>query len=245
MTAPQKILIVHAHPEPQSFTHALCEKAVHTLESMGCEVKLSDLYAMQWNPIASKSDFLNPQNSSYMVYALEQRNAYKNHTLAKDISTELEKLMWCDLLILSFPIFWFSMPAMLKGWIDRVMISGICYGGKRFYDKGGLRGKRVLLALTLGGQEHMFGDDRVHCRLEEMLTPIMRGTLAYVGMDVLNPFVGWHVPYISQEARQKILDSYEMRLKNLHQEKPLIYPKLSDFDENLYPVQHKLKAAAV
>ncbi len=229
-------LIVHAHPEPQSFCTAMKDLAVATLEGAGHAVQVSDLYAMNWNPVASKNDFLQPENPSYMVYALEQRNACKTQTLAADIQSELDKLLWCDMLILSFPIFWFSMPAMLKGWIDRVMVSGICYGGKRFYDKGGLAGKRVLIAVTIGGQEHMFGEGRVHCKLEEMLTPIMRGTLGYVGMDVLKPFVGWHIPYISQEAREKILVEYEARLRGLHEETPVVYPKLSDFDTNLYPV---------
>jgi len=231
-----KVLIVHAHPEPQSFTAALRDQAVATLEGQGHEVKVSDLYAMQWNPVASAADFSSRENPDYLVYALEQRLGVKKQSIAADIQGELDTLLWADLLILNFPIFWFSAPAMLKGWIDRVLVSGVCYGGKRFYDQGGLAGKRALVTVTLGGREHMFGEGAVHGPLEDMLRPILRGTLAYVGYDVLAPFVAWHVPYISTDARQDFLVGYDQRLQGLADEQPLVFPKLAQFDEALYPL---------
>ncbi|MGB5825458.1 MAG: NAD(P)H-dependent oxidoreductase, partial [Pseudomonas mandelii] len=110
-----KVLIVHAHPEPKSFTAALRDQAVSTLEAQGHEVRVSDLYAMNWNPVASADDFSSRENPEYLVYALEQRLGVKRQSLAPDIQQELDKLLWADLLILNFPIFWFSAPAMLKG----------------------------------------------------------------------------------------------------------------------------------
>ncbi|WP_448651999.1 NAD(P)H-dependent oxidoreductase [Pseudomonas fluorescens] len=231
-----KVLIVHAHPEPQSFTGALRDQAVTTLQAQGHEVQVSDLYAMQWNPVASAADFSTRENPEYLVYALEQRLGVKKQSIAADIQAELDKLLWADLLILNFPIFWFSAPAMLKGWIDRVLVSGVCYGGKRFYDQGGLAGKRALVTVTLGGREHMFGEGAIHGPLEDMLRPILRGTLAYVGYEVLAPFVAWHVPYISDEARRDFLLGYARRLQGLVEEQPLVFPKLEQFDEALYPL---------
>ena len=231
-----KVLIVHAHPEPNSFTAALRDQAVSTLEAQGHEVQVSDLYAMDWNPVASRNDFSSRENPEYLVYALEQRLGVKSQSLAADIQAELDKLLWADLLILNFPIFWFSAPAMLKGWIDRVLVSGICYGGKRFYDQGGLSGKQALVTVTLGGREHMFGEGAIHGPLQDMLRPILRGTLAYVGFDVLEPFVAWHVPYISDEARQAFLVDYGQRLQRLEDEQPLEFPRLAQFDEQLYPL---------
>lgn len=239
-----KVLIVHAHPEPQSFTAALRDQAVATLEAQGHEVQVSDLYKMNWNPVASADDFSSRENPEYLVYALEQRLGVKSQSLAADIQAELDKLLWADLLILNFPIFWFSAPAMLKGWIDRVLVSGICYGGKRFYDQGGLSGKKALVTVTLGGREHMFGEGAIHGPLEDMLRPILRGTLAYVGFDVLEPFVAWHVPYISDEARQQFLVDYTQRLQNVSDEQPLVFPKLSQFDEQLYPLRKPAAAEA-
>lgn len=231
-----KVLIVHAHPEPQSFTAALRDQATATLQAQGHEVQVSDLYAMNWNPVASASDFTSRENPDYLVYALEQRLGVKSQSIAADIQQELDKLLWADLLILNFPIFWFSAPAMLKGWIDRVLVSGVCYGGKRFYDQGGLAGKKALVTVTLGGREHMFGEGAIHGPLEDMLRPILRGTLAYVGFEVLEPFVAWHVPYISAEARQTFLHSYQQRLEGLADDQPLVFPKLEQFDEALYPL---------
>ncbi|MBK5436950.1 NAD(P)H-dependent oxidoreductase [Pseudomonas sp. TH32] len=231
-----KVLIVHAHPEPQSFTAALRDQATSTLQAQGHEVQVSDLYAMNWNPVASASDFTSRENPEYLVYALEQRLGVKSQSIAADIQQELDKLLWADLLILNFPIFWFSAPAMLKGWIDRVLVSGVCYGGKRFYDQGGLAGKKALVTVTLGGREHMFGEGAIHGPLEDMLRPILRGTLAYVGFEVLEPFVAWHVPYISAEARQEFLHSYQRRLEGLADDQPLVFPKLEQFDEALYPL---------
>lgn len=231
-----KVLIVHAHPEPQSFTGALRDQAVSTLRAQGHEVQVSDLYAMEWNPVASASDFTSRENPDYLVYALEQRLGVKSQSIAADIRGELDKLLWADLLILNFPIFWFSAPAMLKGWIDRVLVSGVCYGGKRFYDQGGLSGKKALVTVTLGGREHMFGEGAIHGPLADMLRPILRGTLAYVGFEVLEPFVAWHVPYISAEARADFLRGYRQRLEGLADDQPLVFPKLAQFDEALYPL---------
>ncbi len=230
------VLIVHAHPEPQSFTSALRDLAVETLQGQGHQVQVSDLYAMNWNPVASAADFSGRANPDYLVYALEQREGVKAGSLAPDIQAELDKLLWADLLILNFPLYWFSVPAMLKGWIDRVLVSGVCYGGKRFYDQGGLAGKKALVTLTLGGREHMFGEGAIHGPLEDMLRPLLRGTLAYVGLDVMPPFVAWHVPYISNEARQDFLRDYQARLQNLEQEASLQFPRLDQFDERLYPL---------
>lgn len=229
------VLIVHAHPEPQSFTTAMKDLAVQELTNAGHQVEVSDLYAMNFNPVASAADFGSRKNPDYLVYALEQRINYENQTIAPDIAAEIEKLVAADLVIFSFPLYWFSVPAILKGWIDRVLVSGLTYGGKRFYDQGGLKGKKALLSFTLGGREHMFGPDAIHGEIETMLRPVLRGTLYYVGMDVLPPFIGYHVPYISPEARQQILEDYKQYLQNLDQLQPLEFPTLDQFDDKLYP----------
>jgi NAD(P)H dehydrogenase (quinone) len=229
------VLIVHAHPEPQSFTTAMKDLAVQELGNAGHQVAVSDLYAMNFNPVASAADFGSRKNPDYLVYALEQRINYENQTIAPDIAAEIEKLVAADLVIFSFPLYWFSVPAILKGWIDRVLVSGLTYGGKRFYNQGGLKGKKAILSFTLGGREHMFGPDAIHGEIETMLRPLLRGTLYYVGMDVLPPFIGYHVPYISPEARQQVLENYKQYLQNLDQLQPLEFPTLDQFDDKLFP----------
>jgi NAD(P)H dehydrogenase (quinone) len=116
-------------------------------------------------------------------------------------------------------------------------VSGVTYGGKRFYNQGGLKGKKALLSFTLGGRDHMFGEGAIHGSIEDMLRPVLRGSLYYVGMDVLPPFIGYHVPYISQEAREQILQDYTQYLAKLDELQPLVFPTLDQFDDKLYPKQ--------
>lgn len=234
-----KAFVVSASPEPQSFTASMARTSCEILRSEGHEVKHSDLYAMNWNPVASAADFLERQNPDYLTYALEQRHGVKNGTIARDIQCELEKLVACDLLVLNFPIYWFAMPAILKGWVDRVLLSGLCYGGKRFYDQGGLVGKRALVAPTIGGQPHMFGPDAIHGPIETMLAPLLRGTLAYTGFEVVEPFIGWHVPYISQQDREAMMEDYEQYLRAIDQQPVLKYPSMSEFHPSLHPIEIK------
>lgn len=232
-----KFLIVHAHPEPASFSTALKVTAIEELAHQGHEVQTSDLYAMHFNPVASAADFLQRVNPEYCNYALEQRHASKQNTFATDIQQEIDKLIWCDVLILNFPIYWCSAPAILKGWIDRVFVSGVVYGGKRFYDRGGLGGKQALVSVTLGGQEHMFSKDGIHGPLNDMLKHLLQGTLGYAGFQVHEPFVGWHVPYITNLERRTILESWRSRLQGLQSNRYLPMPTLNEFDAQLNPIR--------
>ena len=227
------VLIIHAHHEPASFCSAMAETAANTLSQQGHQITISDLYAMSWNPVASADDFTSRDNPNYLTYALEQRKGWASQTLAPDIMAEVEKLLAADLLILNFPLYWFSVPAILKGWFDRVLISGVTYGGKRLFDHGPLKGKKALLTCTLGGRDDMFDHDGIHGDIEILLKPILQGTLGYVGMDVLAPFYGFHVPYISNNERADILASYTKRLIGITDELPLNMPSLNDYDDKL------------
>lgn len=230
------VLIVHAHNEPRSFNSALKDCAVEQLRAAGHAVQVSDLHAMNWNPVASAADFGSRANPDYLVYALEQRHNFEAGTLAPDIAAEIAKVQWCDLLILNFPLYWFSMPAILKGWLDRVMISGVFYGGRRIYDRGGMRGKRALVTLTLGGREHMFGAEGIHGEIHTLLRPLLQGSLGYCGFEVLPPFIGYHVPYVDDAARARILADYRQHLAALDNLEPLRFPSLADYDERLLPL---------
>lgn len=227
------VLIVHAHPEPQSFTHALAKQAETLLSTQGHTVVFSDLYAMQWNPVASSSDFMGSANPEYFNYALEQRQAQEHNQLAPDIERELDKLMAADWVIFSFPLYWFSVPAILKGWFDRVLVSGKVYGGRRFYDQGGLAGKRAKVIMTCGARDYMVSAGGIHGDIHDILRPVLQGTLAYTGMSVLPPFVAHHVPYVSPEVRAQMLDALATDLASFATQTPLEMPKLEQFDRNM------------
>ncbi|NWL23779.1 NAD(P)H-dependent oxidoreductase [Pseudomonas umsongensis] len=227
------VLIVHAHPEQKSFTSALYATAVEHFKQAGHQVETSDLYAMSFNPVASSKDFEERANSDYLVYALEQRNAFKNEKLTADISVEVDKVTRCDLLILTFPVYWFSMPAILKGWVDRVFVSGHFYGGRRIFNQGGMSGKRALVCATLGGREAMFGNRGVHDDIETLLMPLLKGSLGYVGFDVLKPYLGFHIPYLDANARAGVMEKWKQDLELLAEREILPMPNLSNYNDQL------------
>ena len=210
---------------------AMRDVVENSLRSQSWHVTVSDLYAQGFNPVASSEDFGTRQDLDYLTYSLEQRHGHKNGTLANDISREIALLKEADLLVLVFPVFWYSVPAILKGWIDRVFISGEFYGGKRIYGKGGMAGKRALAVAALGGRSDMFGPGAIHGDLNGMLRHLLQGTLGYVGYHVLEPFYAYHVPYISTAEREQVLVTLQAELAHIDDRATLPMPSLLEFDE--------------
>lgn len=234
---PQKqALVVHAHPERESFVAAMRDAAIAELRKQQFHVTVSDLYAQGFDPVAKAEDFSNRRNPDYLVYALEQRHAYTNISLADDIACELKKVLAADTIVFTFPIFWFSAPAILKGWFDRVLLSGPVYGGRRFYDRGGLAGKRAILGISLGGREHMFGPNSVHGDLQHLLSHILRGTLGYSGLQVTEPFFAFHIPYLDEQDRNAVLSRWRQHLAKLEDLPALPMPSLDEFDDQMAPL---------
>jgi NAD(P)H dehydrogenase (quinone) len=232
-----KVHLVHAHFEERSFTAAMRDTAVAAFRARGDSVTVSDLYGMGFNPVASAADFAAPANPGHIVYALEQRHAFRTGTLAPDIAGELALVLDADLLAFTFPVFWFSVPAILKGWFDRVLLSGVAYGGRRIYGAGGLAGRRAFVALSLGGREHMFGPGSLHGELATgMLRHFFQGSLGYVGLAVHEPFVAWHTPYVTDDERRATLDRLAAAVAGVDDRPTLRMPDLGAFDATFAPV---------
>jgi NAD(P)H dehydrogenase (quinone) len=81
----------------------------------------------------------------------------------------------------------------------------------------------------------MFGEDKIHGDMETMLRPLLRGTMAYIGLSVLPPFIGWHAPYIGDIERHLMLEKYRNYLTHLNDLEPLKFPSLNDFNEQMMP----------
>ncbi len=225
-----KVLIVFAHPEPKSFGRALLDRSVKTLESCGHEVVVSDLYAMGFNPVATGQDFTERRFPDALQYDREQKQASQRHTFKEDIQAEIDKVLACDLLILQFPLWWFSVPAIMKGWIDRVFANGTAYGagGMRF-DNGGLKGRKAMLSFTTGCFPGMMEPDGLLGQRDVILWHLQYGTFGYSGLQVLEPFVGWSIQYSDDGRRHEYLELYEARLRGIEQEVPMPTHVLSDF----------------
>ena len=227
-----KVLIVHAHPNPQSFNGALTTTAVQALTSQGHQVQVSDLYALGWNAILGSGEFPNPDNCDYFDPAKEQEHAYKTGTVCLDVAREQAKVMDADLLILQFPVWWFSMPAILKGWVDRVLSRGFAYASGHKYDTGLLKGKRAMLSLTTGTASTLYAPSGIDGDLHHILWPIHNGILAYTGFTVLAPFTAWMPSQVSLEERERYLQAYAQRLTELEDIEPLFFHPRQDYDEN-------------
>lgn len=227
-----KVLIIYAHPEAKSFNGALFRRAQEQLLASGHEVKISDLYAMRFDPVASEADFARRRFPDVLQYDREQKFSHEHQSFRADIAAEIDKLLWCDTLILQFPLWWFSVPAILKGWIDRVFVNGAVYGKGRRYDTGGLKGRRAMIVTSTAAYQDMCADDGLVGALDVVLWPIQNGTLAYAGFDVLPPFVSWSAVYVDAATRQRYLDDYAARLRTLETTPPLFFNRLEDFGAN-------------
>jgi NAD(P)H dehydrogenase (quinone) len=226
------VFIVYAHQEPKSFNAAMKDLAVSVLTQAGHQVQLSDLYAMNFKAVADAQDFQSLDHPSFFKYQVEQGVAYEKGTLAADIKAEQEKLRWANVVIFQFPLWWFSLPAVLKGWIDRVFTTGFAYGGGKWYDQGGLRGRKAMLSLTTGGPSTIYNPTGLNGEINQLLFPIQHGMLYFVGMQVLPPFIAWAPARASQEQREVYLRAYQERLLTLDTTPPIEYHPLADYDEN-------------
>ena len=139
--------------------------------------------------------------------------------------------MAADLLILQFPMWWYSTPAILKGWIDRVFAFGVTYDFGRTWNHGVMKGKRAMLSLTTSAPASSFMPDGRNGDLERLLWPIHAGVLALSGYEVLAPFTAHGIPFVGEESMKTILDEYEQRLLGIENDAPLFFHKLEDFDD--------------
>ncbi|KEF42451.1 MAG: NADPH quinone oxidoreductase [Cyanobium sp. CACIAM 14] len=213
--------IVYWHPEPKSFNHAMFITAQHALSSSGWDVETSDLHAMGFNPVSSRANFLSVKDPDYLKLQIEEMHATEVDGFASDLRAEMDKLESCDLMIWQFPLWWFGLPAVLKGWVDRVFAMGRTYGGGRLYDQGVFRGRRALLSLTTGGPSEAYVKGGFNGDLHGILKPIHRGMLQFVGFDVLAPHIVYAPVRMTDEQRAAELEAFGRRLAAIDGEEPI------------------------
>lgn len=207
------VLIVYAHPEPASFNAALCQRACSALRSAGHDVVVSDLYAEGLNPVAGRHDFTSVADSEIFHYQTEQAHAARHGTYAPDIVREQHRVADADLLILQFPLWWGGVPAILKGWGERVFSYGFGYADGLRFDTGVFRGRRAMISMTSGGTLARFGAGAAYGELErQVLWQIQHLGLEYMGYELEPPFVAYGAPRIEPQGRAAYLDELETRV---------------------------------
>ena len=171
------VLVVYCHPDPASLVAAARDRAVSTLERRGHVVHVVDLYAEHFEPRLSAAE----------------RAAHRTPGVSSELQVYADQLRWCDALVLVYPTWWSTTPAMLKGWIDRVWARGVAWdlpAGTSTL-RGRLRNVRRLAAVTTHGSprrvnfiEGETGKLLVKRTLRVLCHPLVRVTwLACYGID--------------------------------------------------------------
>jgi len=233
-----KVLIVYAHPEPRSLNGSLKDFTVRRLQAAGHEVQVSDLYAMNWKATLDASDSLDRDPEARFDPSLDSKRAYAAGRQSSDIAAEQEKLRWADTVILQFPLWWFTMPAILKGWFERVYAYGFAYGvgehsdarwGDR-YGEGNLAGKRAMLVVTTGGWESHYSARGINGPIDDLLFPIHHGVLHYPGFDVLPPYLVYRTSRVDAQRYAQIERELGERLDNLQTTAPIPFRRQNGGD---------------
>ncbi|RQW64366.1 NAD(P)H-dependent oxidoreductase [Vibrio viridaestus] len=223
------VLVVYAHPEPTSLNGAIKLEIVKHLQSLRHDVKVSDLYAMNWKAVLNEQDRTDKDPSTPFHPSEDSREAFVNGTQSADITQEQEKLLWADLVIFQFPLWWFSMPAIMKGWFERVYAFGFAYGygehsdthwGDR-YGEGKLSGKKAMLVITAGGWESHYSGRGINGPIEDLLFPIHHGMLFYPGMEVLPPVVVYKTHKMDDDGFSHLSDELLHRLRQVDTVDPI------------------------
>ncbi len=181
-----KHLIIYSHPNPKSFNHAIMETVKNVYENRGDEVVVRDLYAMDFNPQLSGDDFM----------ALLQK------TQRIDVKTEQEYVAWADMLTFIYPTWWHNLPAILKGWVDRIFTLGFSY----YYDANGLQGMltdKKAIIITTCGNPYEFIETNGYFDLYKKL--VDEGTIGAMGIDIRKHFYFTGIPRTSEEERKSML----------------------------------------
>jgi NAD(P)H dehydrogenase (quinone) len=218
------VFIVYAHPEPKSLNAELLKFSVQVLKEAGHEVQVSDLYAMKWKAVADRADFPWLGAEERLDYAVASGTALTQKKQLPEIEAEQQKLLWADFVIFQFPLWWYSMPAILKGWVERVYAYQFAYGigehgGERWGDRfgeGTLKGRRAMIVTTAGGREPHYRPRGINGYMEDLLWPIQHGIFYYPGMESLPAFTPFEVGgRTASKEVEKIKADYKDRLLTL------------------------------
>ena len=186
-----KYLIIYAHPNPASFNHAIMETISEELRKSYKDFEVRDLYKLHFNPILSAEDLV----------------AIQNGAVPNDIKTEQDYIRTSDTLIFISPIWWSSMPAILKGYIDRVFSLKFAYDITADGIIGLLKGKKVFIVSTTGASK----EDYEKMGAFKMMNMSMdMAIFQSSGMEVIGHKYFSSVPNVSDKDRKQMLE--ELRL---------------------------------
>lgn len=164
-----KHLIIYAHPNERSLNHHFRQTVEKTLAQNNHEIVVRDLYKINFNPILSLEDMA------------DQRKGI----VADDVKQEQDFISWANSITFIYPIWWTGMPAMMKGYIDRVFSYGFAYRYDHGIQRGLLVGKLAYIINSHGksnAEYHEIGMD------EALKLTSDKGIFKYCGLDIKQHF---------------------------------------------------------
>jgi NAD(P)H dehydrogenase (quinone) len=188
---------------------------------------------MHWKAVFDQRDFPTRADPDRLSFVTESGHAYSTGRQTADVASEQQKLLAADALVLQFPLWWFGMPAILKGWVERVFAYGLAYGykgeGNRYrYGDGGLKGKRAMLSVVVGGPVEDYSPRGINGPLEQLLFPITHGTLFFAGMDVLPTHAVYGSSHITPAGVDAAKLAWRSCLERLFNDAPIPFRRQND-----------------
>jgi NAD(P)H dehydrogenase (quinone) len=225
------VLLVHAHHEPRSFCSAMKDAIIARLVESGHQIECSDLHCDRFDPVSDRRNFKTEADPVYLRQHDEEAFATAHYGFADDIAAEMDNVPRAHLLIFNFPLWWFGLPAILKGWVDRVFAYGKMYGGDLFFEIGIGRGKRALLTVTTGGSAGAYASTGLNPPIDPVLRPIHQGIFWFLGYEHIAPFVAFGPRAQSEAQRSDTLARLTRYISQIETLPRLAFPRRQDFPE--------------
>ncbi len=186
------ILVVLANPKETCFTRDVCATFCSEAHARGHEIALRDLYAMNFNPVASAADITGNLTGN----------------VAQDVALEQGYVQKCEVIAFIHPIWWIDRPAILKGYIDRVFARGFAYGYGPNGVRGSLSGKRGVLITSSGSTQEHF-DESGKMRAVEVAQDV--GTMEFCDIQMLGHL---HFAPLGSRSTPAMIEGYHARVRD-------------------------------
>lgn len=191
-----KHLIIYTHYNESSFNAAVRDTILHYWEEQKHEVRVRDLYQLPFNPILTESEL----------------NGFVEQRYAADIASEQEHIQWADVLYFVFPMWWYSMPAILKGYMDRVLANGFAFQSTDDGPIGLLKGKKAFVFQTAGDSEEWLAARDL---IKAVRTSIDVGILNYCGLEVVDHKIMTGIHHVSDSTRKRYLSEVQQLIASV------------------------------
>lgn len=230
-----RALWVYAHPDGKSFNQQVFDFGRAELTKTH-DIVTTDLYAAGWDPVLSERD-LGFHADADDTFLNRWATAYNNGDLPVEIHAEQQKLLDADLIVLQFPLWWYNLPAILKGWIDRVFTSGFGFdlplGPDRLprrYGGGLLAGKRAFVVVSAGETARALGPRGLGGDIDSLMFGLTHGVLWYTGVATYPLHVIADADDLDAAAVQREIDRLTYRIRGLSKEDVIPYRRLDSGD---------------